>query len=137
MTQAHEQRGGIAAWLLWMLLVAAAVVALAAFGAWHAVDALDSSGAVRIVVDGHNVLADFPWREWNDTERAGFSLLLGIVFLMLLIIVPIAVVSVLTMALAVGAVAIVFALAPFVLPVLLLVWLVRRATATPPSSRPQ
>ena len=137
MTQAHEQRGGIAAWLLWMLLVAAAVVALAAIGAWHAVDALDSSGAVRIVVDGHNVLADFPWREWNDTERAGFSLLLGIVFLMLLIIVPIAVVSVLTMSLAVGAVAIVFALAPFVLPVLLLVWLVRRATATPPSSRPQ
>jgi hypothetical protein len=137
MTQAQEQRGGIAAWLLWMLLAAAAVVALAAFGAWHGVDALDSSGAVRIVVDGHNVLADFPWREWNDTERAGFSLMLGIVFLMLLVIVPIAVLSVLTMSLAVGAVALVFALAPFVLPVLLVVWLVRRATATPPSSRPQ
>lgn len=137
MTQAQVQRGGIAAWLLWTLLVAAAVVALAAFGAWHAVDALDSSGAVRIVVDGRDVLANFPWREWNDNERAGFSLLLGVVFLMLLIIVPIAVVSVLTMSLAIGAVALVFALAPFVLPLLLVIWLVRRATAPSSSSRPQ
>jgi hypothetical protein len=124
---APHDDGAVAAWVLWVLVVFSALVALAAFGVWHGLHALEAMGGLRVEIDGRDVLRDFPWQQWSGEERFGFSLLLGMIFLMVLIIVPLAVAAVLVVSLAVSALALLMAAAPFVLPVLLIVWLVRRA----------
>lgn len=130
------QRGGAVAVLLWTLVLLLALAALAAVGFWHAMQALDGLGGWRVVIDGRDVLEGWRWSDWNADEQVGIALFVGFVGVMLLVMVPLVVACGLLAVLALTALSIVVALAPVLLPVLLIVWLVRRASATRRPSAP-
>jgi hypothetical protein len=132
---AGTERGGAAAWLLWALVAMTVMVALVAFGIWQGMEALDRLGAVRVMIDGRDVLEGIRWSDFHDGERISFVLLAGfalmVLMLALLLVLPLVFIGVLVIPLLVTLVVVAVSLAPIVLPVLLIVWLVRRNRAQP------
>jgi hypothetical protein len=132
---AGTERGGAAAWLLWALAAMTVMVALVAFGIWQGMEALDRLGAVRVMIDGRDVLEGIRWSDFHDGERISFVLLAGfalmVLLLALLLVLPLVFIGVLVIPLLVTLVVVAVSLAPIVLPVLLIVWLVRRNRAQP------
>jgi hypothetical protein len=122
------QDGGATAWLLWTLFVLMALVALAGLGIWHAMEALDRLGPVRVMIDGRDVLNGVRWSDFHDGERISFVLLAGFLLLVvLLLVLPLVFIGALVIPLLVTVFVVAISLAPIVLPVLLIVWLVRRS----------
>jgi hypothetical protein len=121
------QDGGAVAWLLWTVFVLTALVALTALGIWHALEAIDHLGPLRVVIDGRDVLDGIRWSDFSEGERVSFVLLVGFALvLMLLLVLPLVVIGALVIPLVVTLLVIAISLAPIVLPVLLIIWLVRR-----------
>jgi hypothetical protein len=98
-------------------------------------EALDRLGAVRVMIDGRDVLEGIRWADFHDGERISFVLLAGfaltVMLLALLLVLPLVFIGVLVIPLLVTLVVVAVSLAPIVLPVLLIVWLVRRNRAQP------
>jgi hypothetical protein len=128
------QQGGAAAWLLWGLFVMTALVVLIALGLWHAMEALDALGPLRVIVDGRDVLDGVRWSDFHDGERISFVLLAGfallVLLLALLLVLPLVFIGVMVIPVLVTLVVVAVSLVPIVLPVLLIVWLVRRSRRT-------